>query len=413
MNNLRLTYLFQRYYENNITEEESREWMDFLSNDEYKEQIRQLIDSKFLDSGQEIYTLPDQKANDMLDHILDSTKYSVEEEEYSDEESVHTWFNLRWAKTLLAASVSLVFLYGAYNWLSKKQESVAGQPEMISAYGGDAKPGKNRAILTLEDGKTVDLSQVGSGYIAGDSAVMVDKSKGEIKYSGENSRQNPSRAKYNTLTTPRGGQYKIVLPDGTQAWLNAGSQIKYPTCFRKGQRVVEIKGEVYFEVAHNPNKPFSVRIHKPDKKVTEINVLGTHFNVSSYDEDHRLKTTLLEGSVKIKNGNKEMVLKPGQQAEIPFRTNSDISINEVDTKAVIAWKEGRFEFNGCLEDIMRQITRWYDMDVKYEGDVGSKSFAGAVSRKENVSEVLKMLELTGGVQFTIEGHVIHVKSAVQ
>ena len=174
-----------------------------------------------------------------------------------------------------------------------------------------------------------------------------------------------------------------------------------------------MSGEVYFEIASDPSKPFIVNVKSTaNHKETEVKVLGTHFNISSYSDEPQIKTTLLEGSVEIKREGVLKRLHPGQQARIQQRSNQpDISIQNVKASSSIAWKEGRFEFNDNIKDIMRQIARWYDVRMVYEGDVGDKSFAGAIPRRKNVSVVLKMLELTGGIRFTIEDRTITVKAA--
>ena len=168
-------------------------------------------------------------------------------------------------------------------------------------------------------------------------------------------------------------------------------------------------GEVYFEIAPNKNSPFTVTTMGNADKQTEITVLGTHFNISSYHDEPSVQTTLLEGSVKVKRGKMTKVLVPGQQAQVTSDSRArEIEISKVNIESVVAWKEGRFEFDGNIKDIMRQIARWYDLDIEYQGNVGDKSFAGAISRKKNVSEVLKMLELTGDIHFSIDNKKIIV-----
>jgi ferric-dicitrate binding protein FerR (iron transport regulator) len=280
---------------------------------------------------------------------------------------------------------------------------------MQSVYGDDVPAGGNKASLTLADGQTYDLNTITEGNLSVQPGTTIDKSKGEVIY-GKNGADNGAVA-YNVLRTPLGGQYKIVLPDGSRAWLNAGSSLKYPTAFTGNKRNVEMTGEIYFEIEPDKTRPFLVRVaaRNAKGKDMEITVLGTHFNISSYGDEPTMQTTLLEGSVRVKKDEVTKVLSPGQQARVTTGEAHDIAVKAVDTESVVAWKEGRFEFNGNIREIMRQISRWYDLDVKYEGNVERKSFAGTISRKNNVSEVLKMLEMTGGIQFRIDDRKITVK----
>jgi transmembrane sensor len=265
----------------------------------------------------------------------------------------------------------------------------------------DVAPGGNRAMLTLADGSKIILDNAQDGKLAKQGNVQISKVRsGEITYNSLGER--PTGSAFNTVATPRGGQFMIDLPDGTKVWLNAASSIRYPTVFTGTERDVEITGEAYFEVARNIVKPFHVSVN-----AMGVTVLGTHFNIMAYSEESSIKTTLLEGSVKVTKGSETVLLKPGQQAVLSNQ-NGALAINPADAEEAIAWKSGRFEFNGSIQSIMRQIERWYDIEVVYEGNVASKSFGGAISRKKNVSEVLKLLELTGSIHFKIEGRKITV-----
>lgn len=413
----RLDYLFLRYYEKNITEEERSELMAMLLQEENRGQINDLIDQIIRESHAEFH-LSEQTADDILSSIFTaSASINSHANSHFNKEAIPVLDNVNvkrmpvWLRGLVAASVGVMLVYGGYRLNNTKQLKVAPPIVLHSVYGEDVVPGSNKASLQLANGQTVDLARVASGNLAEQPGTQVDKAKGELIYNATFTHSVP--VSFNTLTTPLGGQYKVMLPDGSKAWLNAGSRLKYPTSFTGSRREVEMCGEVYFEIYQNKKMPFIVHLNDKNgrKKDMEITVLGTHFNICSYRDEPTIQTTLLEGSVQIKKGELTKILAPGQQAEVPVdAADHQIAVKNVDTESVIAWKEGRFEFNGNVKDIMRQISRWYDLQVVYEGNVGNKGFAGAISRKNNVSEVLKMLELTGGIQFKIEDRKITVKS---
>lgn len=406
MRNQRLDDLFFRYCEKIITDEEREELMAMLLSDDHREQINGLID-QFMRSDGTKHTLSDETADDILSSIFSATgERNVIEEPRAHEDETRT--RPMWLFKLAAASVVLFLIYGGYRWLNRAKP-VPQVAVLQSVYGDDAPAGGNKASLTLADGRTYDLNTITEGNLSVQPGTTIDKSKGEVIY--ENT-ANGGAVAYNMLKTPLGGQYKIVLPDGSRAWLNAGSSLKYPTAFQGNRRDVEMTGEVYFEIEPDKSRPFLVRVadKNANGKDMEITVLGTHFNISSYGDEPTMQTTLLEGSVRVEKNAVTKVLTPGQQARVATGEKSDIAVKTVDTESVVAWKEGRFEFNGNIREIMRQISRWYDLDVKYEGDVEKKSFAGTISRKNNVSEVLKMLEMTGGIQFRIDDRKITVKN---
>ncbi|MBE8724374.1 FecR family protein [Flavobacterium hungaricum] len=310
-----------------------------------------------------------------------------------------------WPRVAVAASITLLLGTGVFYFSKSEKEQniqVAEKPVEIA-------PGGNRGILTLSNGKQIVLSDItAKDTIAQegeqDEVTIKMDANGVITYV-----INPNAAgakedenSFNTLSTPTGGQYNIVLADGTKVFLNAVSSIKYPTQFNGDQRIVELDGEAYFEVAKNKSKPFIV---KSDQQ--SIEVLGTHFNVHAYDNESVVKTTLLEGSVAVSSKNQKAVLKPGQQANLSDNT-AKITIKEVDTEAAIAWKNGRFKFdNADLKSVMKQLERWYGIKVEYRGDVSDVRFNGGTFRNKNLSEVLKVLELSN-IKFKVEGKTIIV-----
>lgn len=262
-------------------------------------------------------------------------------------------------------------------------------------------PGSNKAILTLSDGSRIDLSNADYGVLAAETDVHIRKTNdGEMVY--DFVRDTSITELYNTIETPKGGQFQINLPDGTKVWLNAASSLKLPMVFGANERSVEITGEVYFEVAKH-DVPFRV---KTDDQIIEV--LGTHFNVNAYPEESAVRTSLLEGSVSISTRSRKVVLKPGEQAVLS-RKLGELNVLNIRPEDEVAWKNGYFNFNGeSIEAVMNKIARWYDVDVEYHKDFVDQEYIGTVSRFEDVKKVLKMLELTGTVRFDVKGRRIIV-----
>jgi len=313
---------------------------------------------------------------------------------------VKKWIPVRY--WLAAASVLLIFSVSLL--LYKNKEAVQKLAKNSRQHDKSSiLPGSNKAILTLADGSKITLGNSGHGTITHQGLATINKlNNGQLVYN-INNKLPQGTILYNTATTPRGGQYEVILSDGTKVWLNAASSLKYPVAFSGKERHVELTGEAYFEVAKNKNMPFSIAV-----KGSSIEVLGTHFNVMAYDDDKHMVTTLLEGAVKLKKGNSEALLKPGQQA-IMLDGQIAYQVSDANTEAAVAWKNGYFVFdNEGIESIMKKIARWYDVDVSYEGAVTDQSFGGTVSRFSNVTELLNILELTGTIHFKIEGRMITV-----
>ena len=312
-----------------------------------------------------------------------------------------------WWRIPAAAAVFLLIassIFFIFNPKNKKQElakTELNRPTPVN----DIAPGGNKAVLTLSDGSSIVLDSAANGTLTQQGNIKVQKlDNGQLAYivNGKQVTEN-DEAFYNTISTPRGGQYQVTLADGTQVWLNAASSIRFPVVFTGAERKVEITGEVYFEVSKNAAIPFKVKT-----AASEVEVLGTHFNVNAYDDEAAVKTTLLEGSVKIiAAGQPIKYLQPGQQSAINKQGTITV-LNNADTEEVLAWKNGRFQFNSAdLKSILRQISRWYDVDVVYKGNV-NLHFTGQLTRNDNVSKVFEELVLTGEVHFKIEGKKIIV-----
>ncbi|MFN8253931.1 MAG: FecR domain-containing protein [Ferruginibacter sp.] len=269
------------------------------------------------------------------------------------------------------------------------------------------KPGENKAILTLANNSQVILDSAANGVISTQGNIQVEKMhNGQLVYSINGRRLDENDAAfYNTITTPRGGQYQVTLADGTGVWLNAQSSVRFPVVFTGKQRQVEITGEAYFEVAKDVSRPFIVKT-----PASAVEVLGTHFNVNAYDDELSVKTTLVEGKVKVNSSikNQSEFLLPGQQSAIA--KNGDITVNlHADTDEALAWKNGRFQFKSAdLKSILRQLQRWYDAEVEYRGNVAGIRFTGQLPRSGEVTKLFEKIELTGEVKFRIDGKKIIV-----
>ena len=288
---------------------------------------------------------------------------------------------------IAAAACLVIFISGiaVYFALKANRHNAITQvpPRQLK---NEVSPGGNKAILTLSDGSTIILDDSKNGQVAQQGGTRIAKlTGGQLVYNAIDNK--PAEVVFNLLTTPRGGQFKLTLPDGSEVWLNAASSIKYPTAFTGNDRKVEITGEVYFEIVHNATKPFKVSVNG-----MMVKVLGTHFNINAYNDEASVKTTLLEGSVSLTKSDAIVTLKPGQQAQV--RNASDIKVvNNVDVDQIVAWKNGYFSFNRArIQTVMRQIARWYNVDISYEGKVPERQFGGKIDRNSNISEVLKILE---------------------
>ena len=250
-------------------------------------------------------------------------------------------------------------------------------------------PGSNKAILTLADGSTIILQSAINGIVAQQGNTKISKSAdGQLVYKSLN--EKPTEVLINSIATPKGGQYQLVLSDGSIVWLNAASSLRFPAAFAGSERKVELSGEAYFEVAKNASMPFKVEVAGKG----EVEVLGTHFNVNAYSDEATVNTTLVEGRVKVKAlANRDSrIIAPGEQAQL--EGNGRISINkDADTEQAMAWKNGTFNFSHAeLGVVMRQLSRWYDVDIKFEGPVSQRQFSGEIQRDLKLSQVLKLLE---------------------
>ncbi|TCC95849.1 FecR family protein [Pedobacter hiemivivus] len=357
-----------------------------------------------------------------LDENLDQLWGSVEENLVAHgfrTERLKTAKVSLWPRIAVAASVLVVLGTALYFFKASpvKEKSI---DRLVAA---DIKPGSNKAFLTLADGSRISLNDVANGELASQAGITITKTKnGQLIYTIADKQLAGSEDKFNTIETPRGGQYQINLPDGSRVWLNAETKLKFPVSFaHKKQRKVQLTGEAYFEVAKVMQKEQG--LDRKDKvtrmpfivasKGQEVEVLGTHFNVNAYSDKILTKTTLLEGAVRVSSSGqivnrhaKPVNLIPGQQASL---SPGGLTLKNVDTEEAIAWKNGQFMFsNEPLPEVMKEISRWYDVDVAYKGDFSAVVIGGSVSKFTNIKEVLDVLALTGKISFKIEGQKVIV-----
>jgi len=295
------------------------------------------------------------------------------------------------------AAALIVFLAGAGYLFNRDISPAPGaRPYLVK---NDLPPGGNKATLTLSNGQQIILDSVANGTLAHQGSVIISKSaNGKIDYQGTD-----AAIVFNTLSTPRGGQYQLQLPDGSNVWLDAASSITYPIAFTGDQRTVTITGEAYFEVARDKSKPFHVRVGD-----MTIDVLGTAFNINAYIGEPVSKMTLVEGSIKISPaGRPSSLLKPGQQGQLmgqQFRIVDDIDVDQT-----VAWKNGVFNFDKAdLPAVIRQLTRWYDLDVRFRGPIPVREFRGKLPRDLNLSQVLKILTEMD-IKYRVEGHQLLIE----
>jgi len=308
----------------------------------------------------------------------------------------------KWWKYGIAASVIIVL--GVAGWLylkpAGKEQVIVQQQDSIATPDTAVMPGGVKATLLLADGRQIMLDEANERKNIQERDVVISSQSGQLVY---NNASAEGSVLYNTVTTPKGGQYRVQLPDGSLVWLNAASSLRFPIAFAGSERKVSLTGEAFFEVKPMSNKPFKVAVETPFGDGGEVEVLGTHFNVDAYTDDEVVKTTLLEGSVKIITGVGQNLLKPGQMGTVDKEGGQKL-IKHVDTDAVTSWKQGVFAFKGAsVPAVMREIARWYnlDTDIQYAGKIPVTSFSGKISRHASIDEIVQVLSING-VQVKID-----------
>lgn len=395
--------VLKRYISNECSPEEAEKILIWLANG--GDTARMFVINQLFEEGEAGDHFSEQELQTILQVNAGHILHRIEEKQ--SVARVHTFRQLKW---IAAAAVFLLLSVAVYFGL---QDHSVPAPIVQNTESNHEKkeiaPGTDKAVLTLANGQTVILDEADDGSVAQQGNTKVIKLDGQISY---RQTANTMAVSYNTITTPQGGQYKLVLADGTRVWLNAASSLRFPVSFTGTNRTVELTGEGYFEVARLPDGksgkiPFIVKILNAADNTGEVEVLGTHFNIMAYSDEGVVKTTLLEGSVKIKNNSRNALLKPGQQASLQkdvLYTNDHIDVEEV-----VAWKEGYFQFDrkAPIDHIMRQIARWYDVEIRYEGTIPNRRFGGKITRSSRLEDVLKMLELNN-IHFSVQGRVITV-----
>jgi transmembrane sensor len=377
----RLDILIERFYNKTISEAEHAELLSLLAKDEHARTARKFFKEVLDRQPKDLQHFGAQQSNELLQAIIKK----------KEPQPVVRWLPvLKWV-----AAACLLTVLGIWMWKPAYKEDVKTIVETKPALP-DLSPGsKNKAVLILADNSKIELDSTGAGILSQQGDAQVTKNaSGQIIYK-ENASTGSAEPIYNILQIPNGGEYQLVLSDGSRVWLNSASTIKFPVHFTGSTREVEISGEAYFEIAKNKERPFKVYFNG-----SAVEVLGTHFNVNAYDNEVTQAVTLLEGSVKVSKASHEVLIKPGQQAT--FAQSSQISVKNVTAEDAIAWKNGYFIFvDEDIKSIMRKLSRWYDFKVEYQGNVEDEHFAGMISRFRNISEVLKMFETTGTIQFKI------------
>ncbi len=382
-----ITQLFQKHLRNACSPDEIRELFRLMQADEHRAHFQSLIHTHLQENSD-----PDAVTEAAIRRVfanldLDNKKHTPKKWKL--------YLSLA-ASAVIALTLSILFLPSL---------SVRAPNTLSKIPVNDVAPGGNRATLTFKDGQTVSLDEQQVGIIVGEK---------KLTYTDGTEVINTEQTGMMSLSTPRGGTYQLTLPDGTQVWLNAASTLKYPSQFDAGDRVVELEGEAYFDVSHRPlagsQQPSAQKL--PFRVITAgqtVEVLGTQFNISAYADDGDVKTTLVEGTVRVApldRSSTATILKPGEQSILQ---NGNITVKKVDTNTAADWKNGDFRFvDEELQSIMRKIARWYDIEVVYVDDIPNETFGGQISRDKNLSEILRILQLSGGIQFNIEHKKLYI-----
>jgi ferric-dicitrate binding protein FerR (iron transport regulator) len=400
----RITSLIEKFLEEKLNAEEDRELKEWLAEAEQNDSFfKQITDKNQLREKLRIYASADSEAmwRKTMQKIDGGAKLI---DLYPEKKTIKMPFG--W----IAAAASIILLISAGAWYFTNQYTTTQTAKTDknsnnnSGLNSRIVPGGNKATLTLADGSTIMLNAVQNGNVADQGHILVTKTDGRLIYNRKPDSDGSADVKelFNTITTPRGGEYQITLPDGSKVWLNAASSLRFPIAFAGNERVVELTGEAYFEVnpqiqqgskqkGQTAKTPFIVKINTPAGNRNEVEVLGTHFNVMAYTEEGAIKTTLVEGKVKVTSGNNYQTIRPGEQAKLGA---GNISVQHVDAEDVIGWTNGFIPVGGHdLEYTMRQIARWYDVNIVYQGKKPDVGFEGKLPRASSIDDIIKLLNL--------------------
>lgn len=366
-------------FEEWLTDEENKKWFEKWNNKDYM--LQRIIEAHHVNmEGDKIYF--EQKLAIGKRIIIRKRQWKLFRDVATSAAAV----------LILAAATFYLFK------IRKEDNNILPKEKATTVILNDIPPGQTTALLTLADGKKLVLDSTAIGQLAQQGGTVVSNDKGTLKYQPQNT---SAETLFNTLTTAYGETYAMILADGSKVWLNAGASIKYPVAFVGNERNVTVSGEVYFEVAKDKSKPFIVHVTGQAGNEMDVQVLGTHFNINAYSDETNIKTTLIEGAVKIKQGSKETLLSPGEQAQVTNGVTKVVA--DVNVAAVTAWVNGYFHFDhNDVTEVTRQLARWYNVDIRYEGAKPTKLFMGDMERNFTLSQTVRALEALTGVPFRIE-----------
>lgn len=395
MNKDRIKYLWICYINQASSKDERKEFFELLQEKSVASFVQELMEVSLVDDTEEVQ-LPPTVRDEIISHIFKSSSGTIVLTPKKKTSMRRLW-------TVAAASILLLTIGALIKF--KSESSVQKDP--VSVIDEHILPGGNKAFITLSNGAVIPLDESKEEIIASNSSLVYDN--------GEPAVLTPTIGQYATLNTPRGGQYRLVLPDGSKVWLNAESSLTYPIEFSNASRVVKLDGEAYFEVvpnylANGKRVPFIVKTTDQN-----VEVLGTSFNINAYNNEGVTKTSLLEGSVRVSlaselnNTKIAKILKPGQQSRLRDKTN--FSVENIDLSTAFAWKDGMFSFqNADIQELMRQFERWYDVQVRYDGKVPEETFSGKIYRNDQITKLYELLTYYG-LSYTVQGRVITIKGS--
>ncbi|MDR2272024.1 MAG: FecR domain-containing protein [Sphingobacterium sp.] len=374
--------LYERYLSNQIDEIALQELFDCFDNEDDKQRLMRLISHTMASEPREEQ---DEKMAELVHHV----KHQLRQKLQPDQKRKNSW-------SIYAAAAITLLAIGASLFLFKERNSpmITITPKEAIA---DIQPGSNKAILTLSDGKKIELSDKDLSVYAQSGVEIKQQKDGSIIYQLSNT-SGASTTDMNSIEVPKGGQYKIILPDGTKVWLNSASTLRYPAAFGSVSRTMEMTGEAFFAIAPNKNFPFKVVASGQ-----EVTALGTSFNINAYANEPAITTTLLEGKLKVedKKANNMVIIHPGQQTR---SRGGKLTVDNVNAADVMAWKDGLFvNNNASLEAVMRQIERWYDVTVDVKLPAGAGTFSGELPKNTPLTELLQSLEVATGIKLKLEG----------
>lgn len=387
--------LLEKWAYGKISPQEAVELINYLQNDAANRSLLQQLQKEFQPAMDHPDTLPPGLSEKLKHEILKKIE-PVPVIPLEAGSSRVNWRHVAAAILILALGAASYFVFRG----NKPSKELVTTPKELP--GNDVEAGTHKAILTLANGTQIELDDKTKGQLVLPGMGSVTNNDGMLVY--DNTSVETKEMVYNTLSSARGQSYSLVLSDGSKLWLNAASSVRFPVVFSGKERKVDITGEVFFEVAKDARKPFKVKV-----KDMEIEVLGTRFDINAYPDELTVNTTLIEGAVKVSANNSEIRLSPGQQSQLLSNGNLQV-VKNVNIDEIVAWKDGYFHFeNADLHSILRQFSRWYDIEVIYEGELKNRKFLAIVSRNSSLASVLKMLN-ANNVQFRIEGKKLIVQS---